>query len=308
MIAARRERWHRVSRLSRGLRQGRMPGWRRILTAVVVGLVTAATTTAVIASQASASSPPSGTVGGVPATSSEVTVSGRGEFSNLKITVSQTQDIVNQAIGISWTGGAPTGFAGGYSTNFLQVMECWGNAVTDASKPADKDNYVPANPGPPREQCEFGAGEDQGLLSGGSGGAGGIVQAGLGWAYSRFIRDYNPTPASENEDNLYQTGEVPFQPVNAPVVSQQKVNGVWQNPYYDITTSNEIPFSTTWPDGTGTAVLQADTGLEAPGLGCGDPIASGCPRPGTAGWSSFRAGPRTSTGSRCSAITSSALR
>jgi hypothetical protein len=293
MIAARRERWHqviqhRVSQHSQGPRQGRMPGWRRIVTAVVVGLVTAATTTMAIASQASAGSPPPNTVAGVPATSSKVTVPGRGEFSHLKITVSQTRDIVNQAIGISWTGGAPTGFQPGYSTNFLQIMECWGNPVTDTRTLADKDNYVKANPGPPREQCEYGAAQDQGPLSGGSSGAGGIQGAGDGFSWSRYIirGDPPPAPTAENDDNLYQAPpEVPFQPApqngeNAPVIPTEKdKNWVWQNPYFDITTSNEIPYSATWQDGTGSAVLHADTGLEAPGLGCGDPVANGSSTP-----------------------------
>ena len=41
-------------------------------------------------------------------TDSAVTVSGKGQFANLKITVSQTKDLINQEITISWTGGKPT--------------------------------------------------------------------------------------------------------------------------------------------------------------------------------------------------------
>jgi hypothetical protein len=234
-----------------------------MLTAVVIGLVTAATTTVAIASQASAGSPP-GTVAGVPATSSKVTVSGRGEFSNLKITVSQTRDIVNQAIGISWTGKPTPQFGEVYTTDFLQIMECWGNPVTDTSTLANKDNYVPANPGPPREQCEFGAGEE----------GSGLSNVNNFFAESRAIF-YNANPTSQQQDNLYKTGEVPFRAVDGTVISSSFTGTSrprWANSYYDDTTTNEIPFNTTFPDGTGSAVFQADTQLEAPGLGCGAPV------------------------------------
>lgn len=257
------------SRLSR---QHQMPAWQRVGVGLVTGLLAGAATLVIGGHASAATSPaassPAGNVAGVPATSSEVTVSGRGEFSNLKITVSQTQNLVNQAIGISWTGGAPTNINGVlFGNNFLQIMECWGNPVTDDSTLADADNDIPANPGPPREQCEFGVGAETSVI----GAKAPFSTVREGDDATRYV-DYNPDPTSQLEDNLYQSGEVPFRAVDGTVVPQQDPDDTWANKYYDETTSNEIPFNYTLPDGTGSTVFEADTALEAPGLGCGDPV------------------------------------
>ena len=63
-------------------------------------------------------------------------------FKTLQVSVSQTQDIGHQGISVSWTGGEPTDQLGGtIQANFLQMMECWGDAST----------------GPDPEQCEYGS-------------------------------------------------------------------------------------------------------------------------------------------------------
>jgi hypothetical protein len=59
-------------------------------------------------------------------TDSAVTVSGKGEFANLKITVSQTTDLINQEITISWTGGKPT-VDDSVWMDYLQIMQRWGD-------------------------------------------------------------------------------------------------------------------------------------------------------------------------------------
>jgi hypothetical protein len=286
-----------VIAMRRGFGPGRrMPWWQRALAGVVAGLFAAAVTVAIAGrASAQAADSSSNTVAGVPATSSEVTVSGRGQFSNLKITVSQTEDLVNQAIGISWTGGAPTdtgvsqvpGGAATFFTNFLQIFQCWGNQVTDASTLADADNYVPSNPGPPREQCEFGAGVEIPPNTSPRG----LQILTNGFADSRSVL-YSPHPTLNTEDNLYNDAmpgtdsEVPFRAVDGtvvryeyPTVGPNESYPVWQNPYYDITTSNEQPYNYTWANGTGSAVFEVDTGLEASGLGCGEPITNGSSTP-----------------------------
>jgi hypothetical protein len=81
-------------------------------------------------------------------TDSQVTVSGRGEFDDLRVTVNQTEDLVNQAISVTWTGGTPTRTgATPFDGHYLQLMQCWG----------DDDGTHPDNPGPPPEQCVQGA-------------------------------------------------------------------------------------------------------------------------------------------------------
>jgi PBP superfamily domain len=73
---------------------------------------------------------------------SRATVSGTGAFSGLTVTVSQTKNLINQAITVSWTGGHPTLPSGGdFGVNYLQIMQCWG----------DDPN------GPDRTQCQYGA-------------------------------------------------------------------------------------------------------------------------------------------------------
>lgn len=280
--------------MRRGLWAGRrMPWWQRALVGVVAGLL-AATATVAIAGRATAQTDDSGsgTVAGVPATSSEVTVSGRGQFSSLKITVSQTKGLVNQAVGISWTGGAETVLNNSrFYGNFLQVFQCWGNPVTDANTLADADNDVPSNPGPPREQCEFGGGNELGAVGGK---ITGIQTVTNGQADNRQV-NYSADPTTDQDDNLYNNAstdfakndyaanEVPFRAVDGTVITHEDpiVNGIttWENPYFDESTSNEDPYSFTWANGTGSTVFEVDTGLESSGLGCGEPVTNGSSTP-----------------------------
>ena len=50
---------------------------------------------------------PPASADGAPADSA-MTKSGAGEFKDLKVTVSQTKNLINQTVTVSWTGGAPT--------------------------------------------------------------------------------------------------------------------------------------------------------------------------------------------------------
>ncbi len=51
-----------------------------------------------------------------------------GEFADLKVTVSQTKDLINQVVKVSWTGGTPTvPGVGSFAANYLQIMQCWGD-------------------------------------------------------------------------------------------------------------------------------------------------------------------------------------
>jgi len=62
------------------------------------------------------------------------------DFSSLKVTVEQTENLTSQGVKVSWTGGAPTVRKGDYGiADYLQIMQCWGN-----------------EDGPTPEQCEFG--------------------------------------------------------------------------------------------------------------------------------------------------------
>jgi len=80
----------------------------------------------------------------------------------------------------------------------------------------------------------------------------------------------------------------PFQAVDGTVVDQQAdynwnlnpfdLKPFWLNQYFRFGTSNEVDFARTYADGTGQQLFQVQTGLQAPGLGCGQqlqPVAGG---------------------------------
>ncbi|BCY05875.1 hypothetical protein [Actinoplanes sp. L3-i22] len=187
-----------------------------------------------------------------------VTVTGKGDFKDLKVTVSQTTNLINQVLDVTWTGGKATSDIAVYD-NYLQLMQCWGDAAT----------------GPTREQCQFGA-----LYTDTRGGQ---------WTGTRQL-NYAPycPPADETagtctglRDPLEtrkptKVGEqvyAPFTPVEGDAIS---AGGGGE--YFDATTTNEIPYGRTGPDGKGEEFFEVQTALEAPGLGCGSPLANGTGR------------------------------
>ncbi|MFF7195405.1 hypothetical protein ACFZAM_17085 [Streptomyces sp. NPDC008079] len=188
------------------------------------------------------------------AQSSAVTVSGRGEFADMRFRVSQTRDLANQAISVSWTGGVPTTFAGTqFNTDFVQIMQCWG----------EDDGAVPGNPGPPRTQCQFGASPTTGRNTWPGNQADDTRQV-----------SYSADPGSYGEDDKYGAGrpfgrgEVPFKSIDGTVVTSDTQN----NRFYSYNTTNEIDFGRTGADGTGQEYVEAQTKEEAPHLGCGAPV------------------------------------
>ena len=253
-------------------------------------------------SGSSRSSGAAGTLGGsagsdiaLPATPSAVTVSGTGKFANLKVTVNQTQNLVNQVVSVTWTGGTPTqtGTDGlSIANNFLQFMQCWGDDGTGT--------------GPPPEQCEFGA---EAASSQGNPGrpqvapnpgaypvnsytfafTRGIAQAGTSCgplepttcrSFAQLQTLAQTNPAKATYDSFEQDIFDPFNPVQGASVpetvdehcclgTQPWTSSFDQNPYFNHNTSNEVDFARTYADGTGQQLFTVDTGLEAPGLGCG---------------------------------------
>jgi hypothetical protein len=186
------------------------------------------------AQPASADGPPSG---------SAVTVSGTGDFASLKVTVSQTKNLISQTVQVSWTGGAPTPFGDG--TNFLQIMQCWGD------DPA----------GPDRTQCQFGA-------------------TGLGKYAGRTLQVPNPLnpqglvdPAEllkSKDPSGLQRSLVPFWPVGGPRPTEATLADT--NDFFDSQITNEVPIARTSPNRAGQANFEIETVLQAAGLGCGDPV------------------------------------
>src|SRR5262249_7109425 len=141
---------------------------------------------------------------------SAVTVSGTGDFSSLRITVSQTRDLINQTVHVSWTGGAPTRPAGNFSTHYLQLMQCRGD---DPS-------------GPTREQCQYG-----GLAAQGSPVAGSWVrlrQVSYGSTLVDPLETLKPEPGKQ--------AVVPFSSVTGTTTTAT-------GDFFTAGTTNEIPLA-----------------------------------------------------------------
>jgi len=236
-----------------------------------------------------------GTNTALPATDSQVTVSGRGQFSNLRVTVNQTTNLTNQAVSLSWSGAdptystaatatAPATFKGSYAGNYLQIFQCWG----------DDDGTNPANPGPPPEQCEFG-GENNNQTAypiQGAVHAYERVVAAQGWtcgsgssascvSYTQAVADAATQPGKFFLDPNSSYVLDPFKAVDGTTIGSS-VNYAYTttnppspydtNPYFNYNTTNELDLARTYDDGTGHELFQAFTGLEAPGLGCGQDL------------------------------------
>ena len=203
----------------------------------------------------------------LPPTASQVIVNGRGAFANLAITVNQTRSLNNQAISISWTGGTPTvNEPNAFNANFVQIMQCWG----------DDDGTVSGNPGPPPEQCYFGASAAK---------YGSAVQGTPpSFSWQRVIsatrwQNFNPSLGVVDSRTSWQwrkfrsvSGEevgIQFDPTFIPGARGE---AYWLNPFFNIITTNEIAASPIRKDGTGEALFEVQTGIEASGLGCGQRV------------------------------------
>jgi len=221
-----------------------------------------------------------GIVTGLPATVSQVTVHGHGANSGLAVTVNQTQNLTNQAISVTWSGAKPTfsePATGTFNTTFngdyLQIFQCWGDPQT--ADPAG------AGTGPLPTQCEFGGESDSPTSS--------YPIQNVGFEYSRVLSEpsWDGYSTLEHTPGVYldkSTGFLvePFQPVSGSAVDQQAdynylnnpfaPQSFWLNPYFSFATTNEVDFARTYANGTGSQLFQVDTGLEAPGLGCGQDI------------------------------------
>ncbi|MEU9453908.1 hypothetical protein [Streptomyces sp. NPDC048277] len=206
---------------------------RRSLAGLLVALVLALAVTG-----AATPATPAATAGG----GSAVTVTGRGAYANLKVTVSQTTHLVNQVIKISWKGATPTVSDTDYAADYLQIMQCWGDGSS----------------GPDPEQCQFGGSSALGAGAG-SQGAGAYTntrQLTYGGLKDPAQQLPPPTPTG--------ISYMPFHSATGDVVK----TGNW-NEFYDSNSTNEVPYARTGSDGTGEVYFEAQTSLEAPGLGCG---------------------------------------
>lgn len=168
---------------------------------------------------------------------SAVTKSGSGEFKDLEVTVGQTENLVNQVVRVSWKGGKPTkpdfGLVG---IHYLHIMQCWGGTPED---------------GPPREQCVYGSQK--------AGGGGQNTN-------SRQMSTAGVVDPLEDKYDEFLDGDLSY----IPFVSWTgKTTTGNKSEFFDRYTSNESNHNRTRADGTGEDFFEVQTGVESPGLGCG---------------------------------------
>jgi hypothetical protein len=183
---------------------------------------------------------------------SAVTVSGTGPFASLKVTVSQTTELINQTITVSWTGGAPTEpTTGQFGVNYLQIMQCWGDDPQ----------------GPDRSQCMYGGSNTQTTPVAGN------------WVRTRQVNYAGLVDPKEpfkqpqgSRDNVF----VPFWAVGTDRPAGQTSSGL--SDFIDAQLTNEIPLARSRGDGTGLEFFEVQTARQSPGLGCGGPLADNSPR------------------------------
>ena len=173
-------------------------------------------------------------------------------FKNLTVSVSQTKNLVNQGITVSWAGARPTSSLG-YATNFMQVMQCWGDADT----------------GPTPEQCQWGAPSATiGNLTGVNVSKRDLVLGDDPAQDPQLVGDAaNPDllldPPVESP-NL-RAFRVPFRTVGGTLAKSTAE----LSKLFDSSTSNEVSAGRTGLNGTGQVAFETQTSLEAPHLGCG---------------------------------------
>jgi hypothetical protein len=148
-----------------------------------------------------------------------------------------------------------------FATDFVQVMECWGNPVGVS----DPSSYVSTGDGPARENCEYGATPQRDENNPTS-----YAQVASRITSTSEESYGGLTPKYVSDDN--GIAEIPFNTYDGKTATQtdRLVSGVTpNNSFFNDTTTNEIDGARTTGDGTGHVWFQTDTAYEAPGLGCG---------------------------------------
>lgn len=166
----------------------------------------------------------------------------------LKVTVSQTQDLVNQAVNLEISGvrgGAPYGI---YSKVYLQAFQCWGGLHADGSPDPGAAEPDPAT-------CQMGAGDA-------------AARSQFANANSRYI---NTDPLAQSGDwakyfNKGGDSDVPFTAITGE--ESGSTNGE-DNAFFNATTTNEVSKIKVSAKGTATRQFEVQTSTESSGLGCG---------------------------------------
>ncbi len=182
------------------------------------------------------------------ATSTALTKKGTGEFSDVEVTVSKSKDLINEVVTVSWKGAKRSEPVGFPQRNFMQLMQCWGDAAA----------------GPDPEQCQFGALELVTNVKPFSALHGRRMSFG-----PEGLFPADPDQVIKPEWGPPDRVFLPFKSVSGLEVRGESLALAR---FFDVQGTNEIPIAATRSDGTGTEFFEVQTATEAPGLGCGSPV------------------------------------
>lgn len=176
----------------------------------------------------------------------------------LRVTVSQTNDLIQQGIKVSWTGGvqssAPTQQTGG--ANFLQIAQCWGD------EPGSNGTR------PDRTTCQYG----------------GINVVGdQRFSYRNSADEVDPKDLAYTAVGTTffdpTLTAVPFVSATGTTVKLVENGKVVPDPpdldnneFFNKYTTNEVSWAGTGADGSGSVSFELQTNQQSPGLGCGAPV------------------------------------
>ncbi len=178
-------------------------------------------------------------------------------FPDLSVTVSQTQDLIQQGIKVSWTGGKrstpPNQQTGG--SNFVQIAQCWGDeAGSNGTRPD-------------RTTCQYGG-----------------LNAPSDTRYS-YRTDANEAAAEDASYTAVGSGffdptmtAIPFRSADGKTVASIVDGKLITNPpdlnnnqFFTKYTTNEVSWAGSGGDGSGSVSFELQTVQQSPGLGCGTP-------------------------------------
>jgi hypothetical protein len=188
-------------------------------------------------------------------------------FPDLSVTVSQTKNLMSQGIRLTYAGGSSSTVPSQQEAgrNFLQVFQCWddlkdenGNLVLDGN----------GQPQPDRTTCQYGStgavGQSRSStkLSTDDVAPEDVEHMAPGSDY------FNPTEVS-----------IPFRSVTGKTlrritngVIDPNAPGLDQNEFFTRLTTNEVAWAGFDASGIGSTTFEAQTNMQAPGLGCGNPV------------------------------------
>ncbi|MCW2854415.1 MAG: hypothetical protein JWR52_30 [Marmoricola sp.] len=170
-------------------------------------------------------------------------------LNGMSVTVSQTQNLVDQTINLSIRGvDGGTNVLGGNSSTYLQIFQCWGGLTSTGHPDPGATEPDPAT-------CQVGAtGAD-------SRGGSATLSEGRFVGTDPLILDGDWLKYYANAK-----GDLPFTTISGAVSGSTSLS---ENSYFNTTTTNELSSVNIGPDGTANRPFETQTGEEAPGLGCG---------------------------------------